>query len=88
MLVRTVRGEAGAGEIAAALVVMALATLLLWRIASRVYAGAILASGPRLRLRQALRAAREAEPAGPAEAPPTEREPVSPGPRPRGGPGR
>jgi len=88
MLVRTVQGEVGAGEIVAALAVMALATLALWWIASRVYAGAILSSGPRLRLRQALRAAREAEPARPAEASEPAPEPVSPGPRPRAGRGR
>ena len=63
MLVRTVEGTVGAAELVAALTVMALGIVVTARIAGRIYAGAILATGPRLRLRQAWRSAGEELPA-------------------------
>jgi ABC-2 type transport system permease protein len=59
MLVRTAQGAVGAGELIASLVVMALATALLMRGAAQVYTGAILRTGPRMKIAQAWRAARD-----------------------------
>jgi ABC-2 type transport system permease protein len=59
MLVRTAQGAVGAGELVASLVVMAVSTALLMWAAAQVYTGAILRTGPRMKVAQAWRAARD-----------------------------
>ena len=58
MPVRVAVGEAGGGEIAASLGILALAIALLIPLAARIYEGSVLRMGKPMKLREALRAAR------------------------------
>ncbi|SDO41314.1 ABC-2 type transport system permease protein [Klenkia soli] len=58
MPVRIAAGEAAGWEIAVSVVIMLLAIALVVRIGGRVYAGALLRTGSKVKLREALRAER------------------------------
>jgi ABC-2 type transport system permease protein len=58
MPVRTAAGEAAAWEVALAVVLMLVAIALIVRLGGRVYAGALLRTNGKVRLREALRAER------------------------------
>jgi ABC-2 type transport system permease protein len=60
MPVRVAVGEAGAGEIAASLGILALAIALLIPLAARIYERSVLRMGKPMKVREALRAARAA----------------------------
>lgn len=64
MPIRWAAGEAPLWELGLAIVLMLLAAAALVRLAGRVYAGAVLRSGPKVKLSDAFAAGRDAERAG------------------------
>jgi ABC-2 type transport system permease protein len=56
MPLRMAAGQAPAWEVAASMLLIVAATVALVPLAARIYAGAVLRTGARVRLRQALRA--------------------------------
>jgi ABC-2 type transport system permease protein len=58
MPVRQAAGDVGAWEIALAVVVMLIAIALIVRVGGRIYAGALLRTGGRIKMREALKAER------------------------------
>lgn len=57
MPARIAAGEAPAWDIVAAVVIMVVATWLMVRVAARIYTAALLRTGGRVPVRQALRSA-------------------------------
>ena len=61
MPIRWAAGDAPAWEVLLAIALMLVAVVLLIRLAGRIYAGAVLRSGPKVKLKDALAAGRESE---------------------------
>jgi ABC-2 type transport system permease protein len=61
MPIRWAAGTVPLWEVGVSMLVMAVAVVLLIRVAGRIYAGAVLRSGPRIRLKDALAAGRESD---------------------------
>lgn len=59
MPIRWAAGEAPLWEVGVSMLLMVLTVVALIRIAGRIYAGAVLRSGPRIRLKEALSAGRD-----------------------------
>ena len=61
MPIRWASGTVPLWEVGVSMLLMVIAVVLLIRIAGRIYAGAVLRSGPRVRIREALAAGKESD---------------------------
>lgn len=61
MPIRWASGNVPLWEVGVSMLIMVVAVVLLIRVAGRIYAGAVLRSGPRVRLREALSAGKESD---------------------------
>jgi ABC-2 type transport system permease protein len=61
MPIRWASGTVPLWEVGVSMLVMAIAVVLLIRVAGRIYAGAVLRSGPRVRIREAMAAGKESD---------------------------
>jgi ABC-2 type transport system permease protein len=61
MPIRWASGTVPLWEVGVSMLLMVVAVVLLIRVAGRIYAGAVLRSGPRVRIREALAAGRESD---------------------------
>jgi ABC-2 type transport system permease protein len=62
MPIRWAAGTVPVWEVGVSMLLMVLVVVLLIRVAGRIYAGAVLRSGPRVRLKEALAAGKESDP--------------------------
>jgi ABC-2 type transport system permease protein len=61
MPIRWASGTVPLWEVGVSMLLMVIAVVLLVRVAGRIYAGAVLRSGPRVRIREALAAGKESD---------------------------
>jgi ABC-2 type transport system permease protein len=61
MPIRWANGNVPLWEVGVSMLLMVIAVVLLIRVAGRIYAGAVLRSGPRVRIREALSAGKESD---------------------------